>query len=63
MTVNDTRIDLHEVGMRFTVSPASDRSFQSLFRIFGRRPPVRTVDALRSVSLKIGRGEIRSTFP
>lgn len=43
--------------MRFSVSPASDRSIQGLFRGLRRRAPVRTVDALREISLEIRSGE------
>ena len=53
----DAGIALHDVGMRFAISPARDRSFQGLFRLLGRRHPVRSVDALRGVSLEIRRGE------
>jgi ABC-type polysaccharide/polyol phosphate transport system ATPase subunit len=55
--MTDALIRLDRVGMRFSVSPASDRSFQSLFRGLRRRGPVRTVDALRDVSLEIRSGE------
>jgi lipopolysaccharide transport system ATP-binding protein len=50
-------IQLQDVGIRFSVSPASDRSFQGLFRGLRRRAPVRTVDALQGVSLEIRSGE------
>jgi lipopolysaccharide transport system ATP-binding protein len=53
----DALIRLQDVGMRFSVSPASDRSIQGLFRGLRRRAPVRTVDALRGVSLEIRSGE------
>jgi lipopolysaccharide transport system ATP-binding protein len=53
----DAHIRLDGVGMRFSVSPASDRSFQGLFRGLRRRGPVRTVDALQGVSLEVRRGE------
>ena len=57
LTMTDALIRLGGVGMRFSVSPASDRSFQGLFRGLRRRAPVRTVDALRDVSLEIRSGE------
>jgi ABC-type polysaccharide/polyol phosphate transport system ATPase subunit len=53
----DALIHLQDVGIRFSVSPASDRSFQGLFRGLRRRAPVRTVDALQGVSLEIRSGE------
>jgi ABC-type polysaccharide/polyol phosphate transport system ATPase subunit len=55
MTAAHIRLD--GVGMQFSVSPASDRSFQGLFRGLRRRGPVRTVDALRDVSIEVRRGE------
>lgn len=55
--MTDAFIRLIGTGMAFTVSPASDRSFQGLFRGFRRRGPVRRVEALRNVSLEIRRGE------
>ena len=55
--MSDVGVRLRDMGMRFTVSPASERSFQSLFRVFRSRAPVRHVNALRDVSLEIGRGE------
>jgi len=55
--MTDALIRLGGVGMRFSVSPASDRSFQGLFRGLRRRGPVRTVDALQDVSLEIRSGE------
>ena len=55
--MTDALIHLGGVGMRFSVSPASDRSFQGLFRGLRRRGPVRTVDALKDVTLRIGHGE------
>jgi lipopolysaccharide transport system ATP-binding protein len=51
------RLNLRDVGMRFVVSPASERSFQSLFNPFRRGGAPRAVDALREVNLEIQRGE------
>jgi ABC-type polysaccharide/polyol phosphate transport system ATPase subunit len=55
--MTETLIRLTDVGMRFAVSPAADRSFQGLFRGLRRRGPVRTLDALQDVSLEIRSGE------
>ena len=57
MSPSGPEIQLRDVGMRFSVSAASERRFQSLFRVFRRRAPARHVDALRGVSLEIRRGK------
>ena len=51
------QLRLRAVGMRFVVSPASERSFQSLFNPFRRGGTPRAVDALQNVDIEIRPGE------
>jgi ABC-type polysaccharide/polyol phosphate transport system ATPase subunit len=50
-------ISLKGVGMRFAVSPVNDRSIQGIFRTLRHRQKKKHVDAVKDITLELGRGE------